>query len=524
MKRSVFIAEIIILIIIFCSRAIFAAGELDAGFNGTGRVRVQLGVANDQVERIATQIDGKIVVAGYSNNAAGNEDFAVLRLNPDGTLDTSFNGTGKILKAIGPGTDYATGLAIQPDGKIIVSGAAFNGVDDDIALIRLNPDGSMDGSFGSGGIVTTSIRGQDRGSALALQYDGKIVVAGYVYSPNGSGMVLVRYNADGSLDTGFGNGGIVEDPAGGGAWDFGARDLKVQPDGKIVLAGEGYRDNMILVVFAAARFLSDGTPDAAFGSGGKVFSQVRGGVSRAFALALGEDGAIFLGGSSSDGKGEFSDYTAARYRSDGSLDPAFGTGGVAITHVGDWLNTGRSVSIQPDGRILLAGTRFENFTVFQNFGIVRYGSDGSLDRTFGAKGLVNVDWDSGFDNATAMEMQPDGKVLVAGTAANNQQVQTFAMVRLLGDSPVPPAAGVSGQIVKSHDTGIGGAKVTITNLQSGQVRTLSTNPFGYFTFNQLSTNNYYQVKVSSKGRRFNTPRTFRLLGNINGLSISSDSD
>ena len=523
MKRSVFIVEIIILIVILCSGAIFASGELDTSFNGTGRVRVQAGAANDQIERIATQIDGKIVIAGYSNNAAGNEDFAVLRLNVDGTLDTSFNGTGKILKAIGPGTDYATGLAIQPDGKIIVSGAAFNGVDDDIALIRLNPDGTMDGSFGSGGIVTTSIRGQDRGSALALQYDGKIVVAGYVYSPKGNGMVLVRYNADGSLDTGFGNGGIVEDH-GGGAWDFGARDVKVQPDGKIVVAGEGYRDNLILVVFAAARFLPDGTPDAAFGSGGKVFSQVRGGVSRAFSLALGEDGAIFLGGSSSDGKGEFSDYTAARYRADGSLDPAFGAGGVAITHVGDWINTGRAVSIQPDGRILLAGTRFENFTVYQNFGIVRYGSDGIPDLTFGANGLVNVDWDSGFDNATAMDIQADGKILVAGTAANNRQVQTFAMVRLLGDSPLPPAAGLSGRIVNSHDIGIGGARVTITNLQNGQVRTLSTSPFGYFTFNQLPTNNYYQVKVSSKGRRFNTPRTFRLLGNINGLSIPSDSD
>lgn len=522
MKVYITIVELFV-VLIFCYRAIFGVGELDPTFNMTGRVKTPMGFAGDDVTRIATQINGKIVCAGYSENASGDYDFAVLRFNADGSLDTTFNGVGKLLQPVGPGLDYATGLAIQPDGKIIVSGAAFNGKDDDIALVRLNPDGSLDPGFGAGGIVTTSISGQDRGAALALQYDGKIVVAGYVFSPDGGGMVLARYNPDGSLDTGFGNGGIVEDQ-GGGAWDFGARDVKVQPDGKIVVAGEGFRDNLILVVFAAARFLPDGTPDAAFGSGGKVFSQVRGGVSRAFSLALGEDGAIFLGGGSSDGKGEFSDYTAARYRAaDGSLDPAFGAGGVAIAHVGDWLNLGHAVLVQPDGKVLLAGQRYENPATGHNFGVVRYGAGGALDTAFGAGGLVNVDWNNGFDRATAMEIQPDGKILVAGTT-DNFSMRTFAMMRLLGDSPIPPAAGISGRITNSHDVGIGSARVTITNLQSGQVRALSTGPFGYFTFNGLATDNYYQVKVSSKGRRFNTPRTFRLLGNINGLAITSDSD
>jgi uncharacterized delta-60 repeat protein len=481
-----------------------------------------MGFANDEVERIATQIDGKIVCAGYSENSSGNSDFAILRYNPDGTLDTTFNGTGKLLLAIGPGEDYATGLAIQPDGKILVSGISFNGTDDDIAVIRLNADGSIDSSFGTGGTVRTSVRGWDRGFALALQYDGKIVVAGFVYSLKGSGMVLVRYNPDGALDAGFGNAGIVEDA--GDIWDFAARDLKVQPDGKIVVAGEGFTGASSFAVFALARFLPGGAPDTTFNNNGKIFTQIGTDFSRAYSLALGENGTILVGGSSSNIK-ERSSYTTARYRANGSLDPAFGAGGTVVTPLSNRLDFGRSALIQPDGKILLAGHYFESLAAFNNFGVVRYRTNGSVDNVFGSGGLVSVDWDGGVDGASAIELQTDGKILVAGTTTDRSfTTRTFAMARLLGDSPVPAAARVDGQVTNTQGLGLGNARLTFTNLQSGVTRTVSTSPFGYYAVDDLPTGNIYQVRVSSKRHRFTTPLTFRLLGNINGLTIASNGD
>ena len=478
-----------------------------------------MGVANDEVERIATQIDGKIVCAGYSENSSGNFDFAVLRYNPNGTLDTTFNGTGKLLRAIGPGDDYATGLAIQPDGKILVSGISFNGIDDDIAVIRLNVDGSIDSSFGTGGTVRTNVRGWDRGFALALQYDGKIVVAGFIYSPKGSGMVLARYNPDGGLDAGFGNAGIVEDA--GNIWDFAARDVKVQPDGKIVVAGEGFTSASSFAVFALARYLPGGAPDATFNNNGKVFTQIGTDFSRAYSLALGENGTILLGGSSSNNK-ERSHYTTARYQANGSLDPAFGTGGTVVTLLSNRLDFGRSALIQPDGKILLAGNYFESPAAFNNFGVIRYQTSGSPDSVFGSGGLVGVDWDGGVDGATAIELQTDGKILVAGTTIDrNFTTRTFAMTRLLGDSPVPAAARVDGQVTNTLGLGLGNARLTFTNLQSGETRTVSTSPFGYYSIEGLPTDNIYSVRVSSNRHRFTAPLTFRLLGNINGLTIPS---
>jgi uncharacterized delta-60 repeat protein len=481
-----------------------------------------MGFANDEVERIATQIDGKIVCAGYSENSGGNYDFAVLRYNPDGTLDTTFNGTGKLLRSIGPGDDYATGLAIQPDGKIIVSGTSFNGTDDDIAITRLNVDGSIDSSFGTGGTVRTSVRGWDRAFALALQYDGKIVVAGFIYSPKASGMVLARYNPDGGLDAGFGNAGIIEDT--GDIWDFAARDVKVQPDGKIVVAGEGFTSASSFAVFAIARYLPGGAPDTTFNNNGKVFTQIGTDFSRAYSLALGENGTILIGGSSSDIK-ERSTYTTARYQANGSLDPAFGTGGIVVTVLSNRLDFGKAVLLQPDGKTLLGGQYFESLARFNDFGVIRYRGNGSVDDVFGGGGFVGVDWDGGLDGATAIELQTDGKILVAGTTTDRSfTTRTFAMTRLLGDSPVPPAARVDGQVTNTQGLGLGNARLTFTNLQSGETRTVSTSPFGYYAIEGLPTDNIYQIRVSSKRHRFTTPLTFRLLGNINGLTIASNGD
>ncbi len=182
--------------------------------------------------------DGKIVAAGYSGSGS-NSDFALVRYNTDGSLDTSFGSGGTVTQDIAA-NDLAHAITIQKDQKIVVAGYSGSGVSRDFALIRCNTDGSLDASFGSGGIVTTDIGGgaADHGYAIALQSDGKIVVGGYSYNGLDNDFALVRYNTDGSPDASFGSDGIV-------TTDFGLADnegyaLAIQPEGMIVAAGYYY--------------------------------------------------------------------------------------------------------------------------------------------------------------------------------------------------------------------------------------------------------------------------------------------
>ncbi len=152
-------------------------GSLDTSFGGGGKVSTPMGTGTSSVaQTIAIQTDGKIVMAGSGSN--GSSDFALARYNADGSLDASFSDDGKVTTAIGTSTDYGYGLAIQPDGKILVSGSTYNGSNYDIALVRYNTDGSLDSSFDGDGIVTTAIGTNDEGYNVAIQSDGRILVSG----------------------------------------------------------------------------------------------------------------------------------------------------------------------------------------------------------------------------------------------------------------------------------------------------------------------------------------------------------
>ncbi|MBD8904892.1 hypothetical protein MBTS_22085, partial [Methylobacterium bullatum] len=151
---------------------------------------------------------GKIVVAGYGTGFYSGTDFAMVRYNANGSLDTTFGSSGKILTPIsmGPSADYAYSVTVQADGKIVVAGQGFSaGTSNDFAVVRYNADGSLDTGFGTGGKILTSVgTGSDTGQSVTVQADGKIVVAGYGQgSGTGYDFAVVRYNADGSLDTSF---------------------------------------------------------------------------------------------------------------------------------------------------------------------------------------------------------------------------------------------------------------------------------------------------------------------------------
>src|SRR5262245_62481629 len=254
-----------------------AAGDLDPTFGIGGMVTTDLGRSTDLANAVAAQTDGKLVVVGqtYKNNDFSTEDFAVARYNTDGTLDTTFGSRGRVRTDFPGLAAVPSAVVIQPDGKIVVAGGAFPLFTflGDFKLVRYNSNGSLDTSFGDGGIVTTTFPEGSYAFDVALQPDGKIIAAGTVFvdfNPGESSdtdFALARYNANGSLDTTFGSGGTV-------TTDFFANEddafsVLIQPDGKIVAVGSA-NDPATFYDFAAVRYLSNGTIDATFGVAGKV--------------------------------------------------------------------------------------------------------------------------------------------------------------------------------------------------------------------------------------------------------------
>jgi uncharacterized delta-60 repeat protein/uncharacterized repeat protein (TIGR01451 family) len=319
-----------------------ADGSLDPSFGSGGKVTTDFG-GFDAASAAVIQPDGRIVAAGRS----GSGDFALARYNTDGSLDTTFGNGGKLTTDFG-GFDAAFGVALQADGKIVAAGQGGPG--GGFALARYNTDGSLDPSFGSGGEVTTHFTsGFEVVIAVAIQLDGKIVVTGQTFAGGFQQFALARYNTDGSLDTSFASGGIVAtnfgfDSAFGGA-------LAIQPDGKIVAAGRAGTD------FLLARYNGDGSLDATFGSGGIVTTDFGGTVfDAAFGVALQSNGKIVAAGGTFNGfVGPSADFALARYNPDGSLDASFGSGGQVTTDFGGF-DVARSVALQADGKIVAAGT------------------------------------------------------------------------------------------------------------------------------------------------------------------------
>ena len=338
-------------------------GSLDPTFGTAGTVTTGFGIGGpDEGFDAAIQADGKIVVVGRVYGTA-SYDFGVARYNTDGSLDAGFGTGGTVTTDFGGGADYAQGVTIQPDGKIVVAGHARLGIDNDFAVARYNTDGSPDTTFGSGGIVTTNIAGvTDLGQAVALQSDGRIVVAGQVDPVGGFyyHFALARYTTNGSLDTTFGNFGTVVGDEGS------AYAVAVQPDDQIVVAGDAL-GTALNYDFALARYDANGGPDSAFGSGGRTTTDFGVGDDFGAGLAVQPDGRIVVVGRSTSTT--IYDLAVARYQSDGSLDTSFGSGGTLTTDLNGSGDSGQDVALQPDGKLVIAGYAARGFTT--DFALVR---------------------------------------------------------------------------------------------------------------------------------------------------------
>ncbi|MFF7892429.1 hypothetical protein ACFZDI_11025 [Streptomyces sp. NPDC007907] len=335
-------------------------GSLDTTFGTGGTVITDFGDDAAAFD-VALQSDGKIIAVGRSG-VNTYHDFALARYNPDGSLDTTFGTGGTVTTNFEgdeqgdpwDGDDEANGVALQPDGKIVVVGGGAPGVGAEFALARYNTDGSLDTTFGTGGTVTS---GFGVAFGVALQPDGKIVAVG-VFSSQG-GFALARYNSDGSLDTTFGTDGKATADFGSGSILYG---VALQTDGKIIAVGSGGpSDNRRSVL---TRYNSDGSLDTTFGTGGTVTTDF-GGRDWTREVALQTDGKIIAVGTG--GAIGNLDFALARYNSDGSLDATFGTGGKVTTDFGG--DSGASgVALQTDGKIIAVGSNGD-------FALARYQGD-----------------------------------------------------------------------------------------------------------------------------------------------------
>ncbi len=377
------------LVILSPTAAHAAPGELDLMFGVGGKVTTDFG-GTENAFALVLQPDGKLVAAGVSG-----ANFALARYNADSSLDATFGAGGLVMSGIG-GAGVARALILQPDGKLVAAGSS--GVD--FVLARYNTDGTLDTSFGAGGLATTDFGGTENAFALIRQPDGKLVAAG----ASGADFALARYNVDGSLDPTFGAGGEVTT----GFREPGvARALILQPDGKLVAAGASGTD------FALARYNVDGSLDATFGIGGKTTVGISG-PGAAFALIRQPDGKLVAAVASG------ADFALARYNANATLDSTFGSGGKLATSFGGSAGA-NALILQPDGKLVAAGASGADFA------LARYNVDGSLDATFGAGGKVTTGF-GGTEEASALILQPDGKLVAAGFSSAN-----FALARYQGD-------------------------------------------------------------------------------------------
>jgi uncharacterized delta-60 repeat protein len=338
----------------------------------------------------------------------------------DGDLDATFGTGGKVKTDFATSFDNGSAVAIQGDGKIVMAGANFDGVGGaDFAVARYNSNGSLDASFGTGGKVTTDFASSyDQATAIAIQRDGKIVVAGRTMTGGSNDdFGLVRYNADGSLDASFGAGGKVHTDFGATFFER-ANAVAIQSDGKIIAAGET-NSGAAGTDFALARYNSDGTLDTSFGSGGTglVVADFANAYDQAFALAIQSDGRIVAVGNTAP-VGLGSDFALARYNGDGTLDTTFGSGGTGLVTTdlgGGASDLAHAVAIQSDGKIVVAGeTSSSGSGTGTDFAVARYNVDGSLDVSFGSGGAVATDFATSTDQAYGVAIQADGKIIASG--------------------------------------------------------------------------------------------------------------
>jgi uncharacterized delta-60 repeat protein len=354
---------------VFALAKYLSNGSPDPSFGGgTGMVTTAFGHANAQATAVVVQqTTGKIVVAGFQSPSYNR--FALARYNPDGTLDTTFSHDGKLTLDFGNNAE-ANAVAVLPNKDIVVAGFAANASTGlDYALVRYTDAGKLDPSFGTGGIVTTDFFGSDDEiSGIAVQPNGKLVVAGL--TSNGTTQFSVAlYNFNGTLDQSFGVSG-VQFTAFETNPDDHAAAVRLGSGGRIIVAGTASKNvSGATTKMAVARYTSSGALDTSFSTDGKVTTSIGSGVI-AYGMGIEPAGGIVIAGTVGTQPPDF-DMAVVRYTPAGALDSGFGTGGVVRTDLGDD-ERAYGMRIQSNGRIVVAGVGWPSGSLTSHFLLARY--------------------------------------------------------------------------------------------------------------------------------------------------------
>ncbi|MBI1915606.1 MAG: tandem-95 repeat protein [Planctomycetes bacterium] len=433
-------------------------GTLDPLFGNGGKRLIDFG--GNEIATAVLLVGTQIVVGGVSTAAGtgGGQDFALARLNSDGSLDNTFGGTGRVLTDVN-GVDILRGLTLQ-SGKVVAAGTANFSANRDFALVRYNADGSLDGTFGSGGRVTTDLTSRDELFAVTTDASNRLVAAGYTLSSDTADatqrftrrdFAVARYTTTGALDTTFGSGVATIDFQG---MQDEARSVTIQSDGAIVVAGFASVANTNSFTptsnrdFALARFNSNGTIDTSFGNSGKVNTDFLGRSDQAQAVLLQSGGEIVAAGTAA-GNDPPTGFGLVRYFTNGSVDTTFGgtlpSFGEILTAVGTQGASAAAVVVDPFVSGIVAGGTAVNASGNADFALVRYLPSGQLDTEFGTGGQVLTDFFGGNDEIRALGLDFEGEIVAAGFVTNAAGNTDFALARFASDGMLDTQFGSGGK-------------------------------------------------------------------------------
>lgn len=429
-----FISAIAPLFILFSPTVFCSVLRLEAPLRSSGISIVDLG-GFDFVSKTAVLGDGRTVILGQTlKPPLFSSQLTLARLNLDGSLDSSFGSAGVVIWSLSPNSSsFSQNLLVQPDGKLVVVASCFIAGESDIVLFRFLSDGTLDASFGKDGVVSTDVEIGSSDFAAGSLFDerGRILVAGTTGPIENHDVVILRYRSDGTLDTDFGEAGMVVANLGG---DDTVVGVALQGYGKIVVGGSTVR-SMNQNIFLA-RFLSDGRTDSSFGQDGVVVTASLGSPRT---MAVQRDGKIIIGGSVLVDKDQ--DFFVMRYLENGALDTFFGNAGI-ITW--DFLfgsaDNLSDMFLGDEGELTVIGTANADLA------LVRFLLDGRPDETFGDAGAEIIDISGLSNTGKSIAVQPDGKMVVVGEVIRSSGINIFdiTIMRLIPNGRLDSSFGNSG--------------------------------------------------------------------------------
>ncbi len=441
--------------IVFVLIAIFSSaqdGTLDNSFGASGKATFAVTGLQDASNAFALQPDGKMITAGTYISGGSNWDLVVVRLNSDGSPDNTFGTAGKVTSDITVGHDVPWRIALQTDGKIVIAGYGQNGTNTDAIIVRYNTIGSLDNTFDGDGKVIIDLGSDEIAFALTIQPDGKILAAGLSISGGQSEATAFRYNTDGSPDNTFDGDGIAV--FSGPLTNDHIREVAVQADGKIVMAGA---DNYSGGNFhgEVIRLNADGTPDNSFGTNGLVTHPLNYAIF--YGMTLQADGKIVAVGAGNTAMNPGSGGSlVARFNTDGTPDNTFDGDGYHLMQIG---YTSGITGIRQDANGKLVGAGFTRFAdpitsaITYDFLIERYTTTGNLDNTFDGDGVLVVQFGFNVDDGAALPaIQPNGKILASGFTYNGVS-QDFAVLRVNSALSILPVSLTAFNAVKRNNRG-----------------------------------------------------------------------